>query len=187
MVVSKRIYTAEPQSDPNRTGERPGYTCLFCAGPITPDFVCEGCLRCHTHCPYCGAEVIYGCNHLLAHPQDGVWFETGFYSSETQMPVLEPTANPSEYQLAEAFGDLLPILTAYENGLGDQPNRLTLFEQFIEHIATKVTIIHWFCNAAMTASEGQDHYAESREQAVDEIEALTETLRRRFQRIASIG
>lgn len=156
------------------------------------------CPKCYvTFCPFCwkpatNREGSYmdKCEHIFANgsTESGWWLEP---YDDTKIPHLETIPEGrawSQKQKASAFGDLLPLLQAYEdsNGLDWRPERRYLLDQLIEFHQLPV-LISFRIDAVMGELQAEfDYFAADADSIREQLTGALDELRLGFNRLAAM-
>ena len=178
-----------------RTGQGPADPgCTLCGGSLSSEVPSECRLCGALACPYCRSAVLItnkhsvgGCDHLLAVSSDDPDFHGDFYAFEMPLPCIESQHDVeledeerdwSDAQKVAAFGDLRPLLAAYEDweGLWRPPWEYLLFVECVERLSVPVQDLYW--------GERRFHFVGEPEKARCEIAAMITRLTEGFERLA---
>ena len=168
--------------------------CTLCGGSLTS--ACPGeCRLCGAlACPYCRSAVLItnkhslgSCDHLLAVAPEDPDFHGDFYAFDVPPPCIDAGDDAeledeerdwSEEQKLAAFGDLRPLLVAYEDweGLWRLPWEYLLFVECVERLSVPVQDVDW--------DDRRFHFAADGEAARREITEIISRLTEGFERLA---
>ena len=148
-------------------------------------------------CPFCYRSWAEECEHLLAiQHEDGDfgWILSPFKMEEpAELPMLPDQvysgSEPSEQLVRRAFGDLFPLIEAYQNGVGERVDQVMLFEYIVERVKLPLIRVVWDPDVVPGASRpgaayAFDFFTDDRKQWHAEIHSIILELERGFERLA---
>jgi hypothetical protein len=169
-----------------------GRTCAQCGHQVFPprehgdkgeNCCCPKCGR--AFCPFCCSTWTEECDHLLAaeFPEDDTWIGP---LEQFDLPWVEPDGweyrEPSP-ELEAIFGEMVPLLEAYQQGLNFWPHRLTWLGNAFPLLKTPIVSVYWVGNW-MGADAAYCYFAPDPNTACAELAELATRFESAFQRLA---
>lgn len=169
-----------------------GWTCQNCGQEMRDSSYCDAC--CYLFCPHCGMDSTEECEHLVA-----LWDDdrtTGpLPFTENDLPHLPDDASaswphgwPSDEVVERVFGDLSPLLEAYEgDGLEAPPDQYALWTAIYPLLSEQPPSLNRFVPDSPGSSCYRDAFFEDPETPRAEIAEIVERLCLGFQELAVMG
>ncbi|MCC6176695.1 MAG: hypothetical protein IT305_15405 [Chloroflexi bacterium] len=171
-----------------------GWYCQNCATEMRDATYCDECA--YLYCPYCGCPSTDNCDHLLA-----LWgVDWGFSPSPfrgMEIPRLPERTDGSwpeawpEDDLRSAFGNLLPLLDAYErDGYDAEPDeygQYLLWSEVRAMLSEQPDSRNRFVPDSPMSCPYEDAFFEDPDTARAEIADIVERLGTGFERLAALA
>jgi hypothetical protein len=167
-----------------------GWSCQNCGIEMRDPAYCDAC--CSLYCPYCGIPAVEECRHLLV-IDDPDWELSPSPFEGLALPHLPerpdgfwPLDEWPEADLERSFGDLRPLLEAYDsNGLDSEPGERNLWREIKWMLSETPGSLNRFVPSHPGHSHYEDAFFEDPDKARAEIADIFGRLRAGFERLGA--